>query len=105
MCRQLLEEGAVLNISDPKVSEKQIFFDLNTSCNVTNEPDPYVCCAGTHAVAILTEWDCFKNLDWVRIYNTMQKPAFVFDGRGILDPHDMRKIGFEIFIIGEATTS
>merc|ERR1719271_2053709 len=49
------------------------------------EDDPYVCCAGAHAIAILTEWDAFKTLDFERIFESMQKPAFIFDGRNIMD--------------------
>jgi UDPglucose 6-dehydrogenase len=47
-----------------------------------------------HAIAVLTEWDEFKTYDWQRIYDHMLKPAFVFDGRNILDKHEMEKIGF-----------
>ena len=54
--------------------------------NVTIHDDVYAACSGAHAVAVCTEWDMFAALDWKRIYDTMLKPAFVFDGRGIL-PH------------------
>ena len=53
---------------------------------VTLHEDVYEACNGAHAVAVCTEWDEFKALDWRRIYSDMLKPAFVFDGRGIL-PH------------------
>lgn len=101
VCQQLLKESAILNISDPKVSEGQIVTDLGTSENVRVEPDVYIACNGTHAVAVLTEWDEFKTLDWQRIYDKMQKPAFVFDGRGILDGAKLRAIGFECWILGQ----
>lgn len=47
--------------------------------------DPYACMDGAHGVAVLTEWDEFKQYDWKKIYDSMVKPAFVFDGRNILD--------------------
>ena len=49
---------------------------------------------GAHAIAVLTEWDEFKKYDWQRIYNGMQKPAFVFDGRNVLDRKALETIGF-----------
>ena len=56
---------------------------------------------GAHAIAILTEWDEFKTLDYEKIYAGMAKPAFVFDGRNILDHDKLRKIGFEVYAIGQ----
>ena len=65
--------------------------------------DPYKACKGAHAIAILTEWDEFKELDWQKIYDNMMKPAFVFDGRGILDVDVLTNIGFVVDVIGEKT--
>jgi UDPglucose 6-dehydrogenase len=56
---------------------------------------------GSHAVAILTEWDEFKTLDWGAILSTMQRPAFVFDGRNILDHAHLRELGFIVFALGK----
>jgi UDPglucose 6-dehydrogenase len=50
----------------------------------------------------LTEWDEFKSYDWQRIYDEMQKPAFVFDGRNILDPKKMKEIGFIFSAVGSS---
>ena len=58
---------------------------------VTN---PYDACSNAHAIAVLTEWDEFKTYDWQKIYDSMLKPAFVFDGRNILDKELLEKIGF-----------
>ena len=52
------------------------------------------------AVVVATEWDEFRNIDWCAVYDTMKKPAFVFDGRMILDRQALRKIGFEVTTIG-----
>ena len=57
-------------------------------------------CIGAEGIVVATEWDEFKNLDWQKIYNSMQKPAFIFDGRLILDQPALEKIGFKVKCIG-----
>ena len=52
-------------------------------------------------MAIVTEWDEFKKLDYKKIFAAMEKPAFIFDGRNILHHGDLRKLGFEVFAIGK----
>lgn len=109
--RDLLDELATLAIHDPKVSAKQIFKDLQQPQTLEDGTpnksiqlypgDPYEAAKGAHGLAILTEWDSFKELDYERIYNDMIKPAFVFDGRNILDHAKLREIGFEVFSIGK----
>jgi UDPglucose 6-dehydrogenase len=49
----------------------------------------------------MTEWDLYKDLDYERIFNTMEKPAFIFDGRNILDHEKLFNIGFNVFSIGK----
>jgi UDPglucose 6-dehydrogenase len=68
---------------------------------VTNFDDPYEAAKDAHAIAIMTEWDEFKDYDWNRIYSQMKKPAFIFDGRNILDQSEMENIGFEYSSIGK----
>ena len=106
----LLEETARITVYDPKVNYLQMLSDVNhlgTRDEAINEKlltcssDPYETCHDAHAVAILTEWDEFKSYDWQRIYNSMKKPAFVFDGRNIVDAEKLRKIGFKVFLIGK----
>ena len=92
-------------------SQMLIEFDYTLNVNKTTEPDldkliltspsAYDACEGAHAIAILTEWDEFKTLDYQRIYEKMAKPAFVFDGRNIVDQAALRKIGFEVYSIGK----
>ena len=105
----LLNEQAQLAIFDPKVSEDQVLSDLNyleSRCETDNKngistfDNPYEACENAHAIAILTEWDEFKSYDWQKIYDKMQKPAFVFDGRNLLDGEVLRKIGFKYQAIG-----
>nr|CAD7413931.1 unnamed protein product [Timema poppensis] len=107
---KLLLEGAKLHIYDPKVDHSQILEDL-THPSVTEEPeqvrsnlvlhsDPYSATAGTHAIVLCTEWDEFMMLDFGRIYGSMMKPAYIFDGRKILDHESLIKVGFEVQTIG-----
>merc|ERR1712070_1122904 len=104
VCKLLFAEKAVLSIHDPKVSREQIYSDLgkDTIDKIEIEDDPYVSCSGAHAIAILTEWDSFKTLDYQRIYDSMQKPAFIFDGRNILDIAKLQAIGFNVWAVGKA---
>ena len=56
----------------------------------------------SHAIAIVTEWDEFKDVDFDTVYRFMEKPAFIFDGRKILDQKKLKKIGFKTYEIGKA---
>ena len=106
VCRDLLEEQAMLAVYDPKVGAELIHRDILGRPEVVH-PDvevcesPYAAVDNAHAIAILTEWDEFKELDWSRIYDSMLKPACIFDGRNVLDHAMLRKIGFEVFAIGK----
>jgi len=102
VCKALLDEAAELVINDPKVAREQIYCDLGQEslARIMIEDDPYLACAGAHAVAILTEWDLFKELDWKKIYASMAKPAFVFDGRSIIDVKALEAIGFKVWSVG-----
>lgn len=99
----LLNEQAQIMVFDPKVEETQIQLDLNYLHTRTEEENrkgvqvatnPYEACKNAHAVAILTEWDEFKTYDWQQIYDNMLKPAFVFDGRNVLNKKQLETIGF-----------
>merc|ERR1719498_321210 len=110
VCQHLMDEGAQLAIYDPKVKAEQIDPDLKSVSQgqedrvdrlVTVHSDPYEAMDGAHAVAVLTEWDEFKTYDFAKVYATMPKPAFLFDGRNILDHAALRQMGFEIEAIGK----
>ena len=99
----LIEEQAIIKVYDPKVTTIQMMSDLNYLSTrsakenenfLHSEANPYNALKEAHAVAVLTEWDEFKIYDWQRIYDDMQKPAFVFDGRNILDKQKLEAIGF-----------
>ncbi len=100
VCKELASEKAQIVVSDPKAldnAEKE----LAGSEDIVFEKDPYAAAAGAHALAILTEWDTYKSLDYERIFNAMEKPAFLFDGRNILNHTALHKIGFEVYSIGK----
>ena len=105
----LINEQANIALFDPKVAQKQVLSDLNylaTRDTADNEKhiksysNPYDACANAHAIAVLTEWDEFKAYDWEKIYDNMLKPAFVFDGRNLLDGERLKSIGFVYQSIG-----
>ena len=64
--------------------------------------DPYEAADEADAILVLTEWDMFKTLDFTKIYNNMRKPAFIYDGRNILDIEALRQIGFDAQSIGRS---
>ena len=106
VCRDLLVEGAQLSIFDPKVSREQIVRDLGideSTTQITIHRDPYEAAEGAHAIALLTEWDVLREdqTDYSRIFAAMEKPAFFFDGRNLLDLEKLRSIGFEAHGIGK----
>ena len=104
VCRDLLAEGAKVYVYDPQVGEEQIRGDVHgtgTNPNLIVVKSALEACNGAHAVAVLTEWDEFKTLDFQNIHDGMLKPAFLFDGRGILPYAKLKEIGFRIFAIGK----
>lgn len=103
ICQNLLQENASLAICDPKVEEAQIYRDLLEFPNdlIEVNDDPYQAAQDAHALVVLTDWEQFKNLDYARIYASMQKPAFVFDGRNLLNLQQLTSLGFETYGIGK----
>ncbi|CAG8454644.1 300_t:CDS:2 [Funneliformis mosseae] len=110
LCKDFIQENAKVRIYDPKVSTEQIFFDLSApgvddheSLNkrVTIAKSAYEASEDADAIVITTEWDEFKELDYTKIYEKMHKPAFIFDGRLILDAEKLRNIGFRVHTIGK----
>lgn len=106
----LLNEKAALAVYDPKVTARQMYADLDylqtrqpeeNAQLLTVAENPYEACQDAHAILIMTEWDVFKTYDWQKIYDGMKKPAFVFDGRNLLDSEKMRNVGFKYFGLGK----
>ncbi|WPO79535.1 UDP-glucose 6-dehydrogenase [Flavobacterium sp. KACC 22761] len=99
----LINEQAHISVYDPKVSQSKMLNDLDYLQTRSSEEnnkalsvfaDPYEACKGAHAISVLTEWDEFVSYDWQKIYDSMHKPAFLFDGRNILDAKELETIGF-----------
>jgi UDPglucose 6-dehydrogenase len=119
---ELLQDRAEIHVYDPKVNEKQVYADLEYLQSnrigefvekgaflsseeirklVTVHKEPYTALENAHAIAVLTEWDEFKTYDWQKIYDSMLKPAFVFDGRNVLNVSKLKAIGFQVKSIGK----
>ena len=108
VANNLIKSNIYLNVYDPKVKESQIFFDLN----YINENDtknreyvfvynnPIECIDKTNIIAILTEWDEFKDYNWKKIFDKMSKPAYIYDGRNILEKEKLESIGFNYIGLG-----
>ena len=104
ICRDLLAERARVAVYDPKVSAEEIRHDVLGTADdprLSIVDSAYAAAENAHAIAVVTEWDEFKHLDFDRIFTSMTKPAFLFDGRNILDLDALRKIGFRTYAIGK----
>jgi UDPglucose 6-dehydrogenase len=115
---QLIAEGAEIVVYDPKVSLTRMYMDLKTLWEYRGETEKEIngklakllsvdsaeaACTKAHALAVITEWDVFQAQDFETIFNQMEKPAFVFDGRKILNHNQLQSIGFTAYEIGKAT--
>ena len=106
VANNLLKEDIKIDIYDPKVKEHQINFDLlclnekfdSTSVNFVN--DPFLNIVNYNVITIMTEWDEFKSYDWDKVYRRIKKPAYIFDGRNILDFEKIKKLGFDYTGLG-----
>ncbi len=101
VCRDLLEERARVVISDPHALDNARADLRDVADAVIFEPDPCRAALGAHAIAVMTEWPHFAALDYSSIYRAMVHPAFVFDGRNILDHNKLYEIGFNVYAIGK----
>ena len=100
VARKLVEEQAALVVSDPQALENARK-DLAGLAGVEYEPDPYRAAVDAQGLAVITEWEIYRKLDFERIFASMRKPAFVFDGRNILDHQKLFRIGFNVFPLGK----
>lgn len=105
VCSQLGEEGAVLRIFDPRVSRAQILEDLQSTMKCERVEvceSPEEAATHAHAIVITTEWDMFRDLDYGDILSRMNKPAFLFDGRNVLNHAKLVEMGFNVKAIGKS---
>ncbi len=102
VARKLIDERAVVVVHDPKALDnaRRDLADAPAG-SVEFQEDPYIAARGAHALAVLTEWDAYAKLDYREIYRSMEKPAFVFDGRNVLDHQALHAIGFNVFPLGK----
>lgn len=114
LCKYFRQERAIISIYDPKVTTNQIMLDLtepgviddaeNVKQQIKIASSMKDACEDAEAVIICTEWDEFRDAtaqDWDEIYRSMKKPAFVFDGRGIVDAKVLRNVGFKVHAVGK----
>jgi UDPglucose 6-dehydrogenase len=101
VARALLAERATLVITDPKALSNARNDLSGVEGVIEFEEDPYKAAEGAHTIAVLTDWDQYRTLDYRRIFDQMVQPAFVFDGRNVLDHEALFAIGFNVFAIGK----
>ena len=100
VARKLLEERANVAVTDPKALDNARIDLAAAGDNLDFVEDPYEAARGAHAVAVMTEWELYRGLDWEKIYGSMEKPAFLFDGRNLLDHGRLFEIGFNVYPLG-----
>lgn len=98
--RGLLEEHAQVVVSDPRALANARNDLKDAEGDLIFEEDPYKAAEGAHAIAVLTEWEEYRNLDYERLLSSMVHPAFIFDGRNILDHQKLFEMGFNVYSIG-----
>jgi UDPglucose 6-dehydrogenase len=101
VCRALLDERAQVVITDPYALDNARVDLADVSGQVIFEPDPYIAAREAHAIAALTEWPRYSELDYQAIYKAMVQPSFIFDGRNILDHKELYEMGFNVYAIGK----
>jgi UDPglucose 6-dehydrogenase len=101
IARRLLEERAELVVSDPKALKNARNDLAGVDAKIGYIEDPSLAAEGCHAIALLTEWDVYRHLDFRRIFNSMAQPAFIFDGRNVLDHRRCFDIGFNVYPVGK----
>jgi len=102
IARGLLEERAQVVITDPKALDNARQDLHAVKEDLSFEADPYCAAEGAHAVVLLTDWKLYQDLDYQRILRSMEHPAFLFDGRNLLDHKKLFELGFNVFAIGKA---
>ena len=101
VARRVVEEKAELVITDPKALRNAMVDLKDVDGKIHYVEDPYEASEGCDAIALMTEWNLYKTLDYKKIYESMAKPAFIFDGRNILDHKRLYEIGFNVYPVGK----
>ena len=100
IARLLVDEHARVVVSDPRALDNARADLADLGERVLFEPDPYAAAAGADAVAFLTDWQEYRQLDFARLLKNMRHPAFLFDGRNFLDPAALFRLGFNVHAVG-----
>ncbi len=109
IAKDLLENGAKLAITDPKVSSQQIENEFGKAMNNACEEvfrdleftrDTYECSKDADAIVIATEWKEYKFLDWEKISNLMRKPSWIFDTRNVIVEKDIKNLDLNFWQVG-----
>lgn len=109
VCKMLMQDGAICQVYDPKVVRDDALFEFKMHDIEVNDKlfitckSPEEAIRDAHAIIVLTEWEEFKKYDYTEFFNQMQQPAFVFDGRNLLDARELTRIGFEVHGVGKPT--
>lgn len=100
VARLLADEHVRLTITDPKALEnaKKDMADLD---GIVYELDEYKAVEGADAIVLMTDWRHYPSLDWQKIFDSMRKPALIFDTRNCLDGAKLKDIGFKVLNIGK----
>ncbi|MCF6176302.1 MAG: nucleotide sugar dehydrogenase [Victivallaceae bacterium] len=101
ICKLLLEENAQLAIHDPQALHNAKLDLADSSGEISYCENPAEAATDAHAIVILTEWQQFKDYDYRQFYRAMKKPAFIFDGRNILDHQALYELGYNVFPLGQ----
>lgn len=105
ICRELLAEQAEVCATDPQAIPAARRDLADAGPRLTFADDPYAAALDAHAIALLTDWRDYRDLDYERIFASMRKPAFVFDGRNLLDAQRLHEIGFNVYPVGQPERS
>ena len=102
LCEKLVGENARVRIHDPKALENARIELKNLKGDISFVEDVYEAADGAHALALVTQWDEYRELDYEKIHQAMAEPAFIFDGRNHLDHDKLYGIGFNVFPLGKS---
>ncbi len=100
LVNRLVVEGAIVTAYDPKGMGNAVEFKLiDSKVNLVDSPAAAV--IGAEALIIATEWKEFAEQNFLEIKSAMHTPL-LFDGRNLLDPVEMKNVGFTYVGIGRS---
>jgi UDPglucose 6-dehydrogenase len=100
---RLWERGAYVRVYDPQAGNR-LARVYPPDGRLSYPESAYEAAEGAHGIVILTEWDEFRTVDWVRLRALMRTPVIV-DGRNLFDAAEMHARGFEYYSLGRGHTA